>query len=269
MSLKEIFLNVSLRLRFQGAISRKHYCSKPSNILETAEEQPIFKEEEFDVVEKEDRRNKSRLTPGHRNILFGEKPYNEAIVWYHNTVKYKKKILGRYGVKALGTPAGCLWPTREEIKELKEYERVAFPLDIQERLQKIKEEKKKKEEALIARQEEITVKMAGMKQLLISVQEKIAKKQEAELEAKLRKERKLEKIRRELIATGNVSKNKLEKALIDVEKDEKKKKKEAKKAKMLQRQQKMVEELTKKHLDESQKTEPKEEDEDEPQSKTK
>ncbi|CAK9818090.1 hypothetical protein ANTPLA_LOCUS9624 [Anthophora plagiata] len=262
MSLKEIFLNMSLRLRFHSATSRRYYCSKP-NILETAEEQPIFKEEEFDNLENENKRNKSKLTPAHRNILFGEKPYNETVAWYHDTVRYKKRILGRYGVKSVGIPAGFLWPTREEIEERKEYEKIAYPLGVQERLQKIKEKKKEEEEALMARQEKIAVKMMGMKELIVSVQQKIAMKQEAEKKAKLMKERKIEEIRHELITKGHMTKDKLEQALLDVEKDEKKKKKAAKKAKILEKQQKIVEKLTKQQLaDIEAKAEAEEEDED-------
>ncbi|CAK9826793.1 hypothetical protein ANTRET_LOCUS4573 [Anthophora retusa] len=248
MPLKEIFLNIPLRLRFHSAISRRYYCSKVNNILETAEEQPIFKEEEHEILESENKRNKSKLTPAHRNILFDEKPYNETVAWYHDTVRYKKRTLGRYGMKAVGIPAGFLWPTHEEIEEQKEYEKIAFPLGLQERLQKIKEKKKEEEEALMARQKEIHVKMQGMKELLASVQQKIAKKQEAEKEAKLIKERKIEEIRHELIGKGHLTRDKLEKALLDAEKDEKKKKKEVKKAKALEKQQKIAEELTKQQL---------------------
>lgn len=60
-------------------------------------------------------------------------------------------MLGRYGMEALDVPAGLAWPTPEEVEEQKEYERVAYPISIQEQLQKIKEEKKEKEEALMAR----------------------------------------------------------------------------------------------------------------------
>lgn len=151
MPLKEIFLNIPLRLRFHSAISKRYYCSKSNNILETAEEQPIFKEEEFEDLANENKRNKSKLTAAHRNILFDEKPYNETVAWYHDTIRYKKRMLGRYGIKSVGIPAGFLWPTREEIEEQKEYEKIAFPLGVQERLQKIKEKKQKDEEALMAR----------------------------------------------------------------------------------------------------------------------
>lgn len=103
------------------------------------------------MVDLEKKRNKSRLTKAHRNILLGQKPYAESQDWYHDTVKYKRRILGRYGMEALGVPAGLAWPTSKEVEDMKEYESLAHPLNIQERLREIKEKKKIEEEAILAR----------------------------------------------------------------------------------------------------------------------
>lgn len=148
MFLKKIIFNISLSLKLQN-INIRYYCS--NKILESAEEKPIYLEEIKDNSKLEEKRNKSRLSFADRNRLCEQKPYNEPIEWYHNTIKYKKRILGRYGMAALGIPAGLAWPTPEEVEEQKEYEKIAFPLSIQERLKKIKEEKKKKEDILKAR----------------------------------------------------------------------------------------------------------------------
>lgn len=251
MALKEVLYNVSLRLRFKN-IGVKCYCTgKSSDILESAEEKPVYLDEEVDSFELEKRRNKSGLSKEHRNILFGQKPYDEPIEWYHNTVRYKKRVLGRYGMRALGVPAGLAWPTPKEVEDLKEYEGMLYSLDIQDRLRKIIEEKKRNEEALIARQNQIAVKMAGMQKLIDDVQAKIARKKEDELQAKLRKERKIEEIRRSLIAEGVGSKEKLQEALSLAEKDEKKKKKELKKEKLLEKQKRIAERLSKQHLEEN------------------
>lgn len=46
-------------------------------------------------------RNKSRLLPQHRNLLMGEVPYPDGPEsWVHTTVKYKRMIFGRYGMKS-------------------------------------------------------------------------------------------------------------------------------------------------------------------------
>lgn len=262
MSIKQLIFNAPLKLRFQniGAIC---YCTKASTIIESAQEEPIFMEEK-DVADLERKRNKSRLTEAHRNILLGKKPYDKPQDWFHETVKYKKRILGRYGMEALGGPAGLAWPTPEEVEDMKEYESLAHPLNIQERLQQIKEKKKMEEEALLARQAQIEKKMASMKQLIAQVQEKIARKQEIELEAKERRERKIEEIRRQLIAQGTMSATKLTEAVSMAEKDEKKLKKELRKAKVLEKEKKFAERLLRES--ESNKAE---EDEDETDSQQK
>lgn len=114
------------------------------------------------------------------------------------------------------------------------------------------------------RQAEIEKKMATMKQLIAQVQEKIAQKQKVELEAKERRERKIEEIRRQLIAQGTMSTTKLTEAVTMAEKDEKKLKKELKKAKALEREKKIAERLLRES--ESNKAE---EDEDETDSQQK
>ncbi|OAD54255.1 hypothetical protein WN48_08178 [Eufriesea mexicana] len=250
MSLIKLIFSASLRSRFQ-IISVRYYSSKSKEILDSAEEVPVFSKENVFSEASEIIRNKSRLTPAHRNILRGQNPYDESMAWYHNTVKYKKRILGRYGMEALKVPAGLAWPTPEEVEDRKEYERIAYPLSIQEQLQKIKEEKKKKEEALMARQMEIAKKMAGMKQLINQVQAKIADKEMKELEAKERKKRKIEEVRQQLIAQGMMNNANLTDALSQMEKEEKKRKKEMKKQKMLERQKKMVEIVRKKLQDDN------------------
>ncbi|XP_033316440.1 growth arrest and DNA damage-inducible proteins-interacting protein 1 [Bombus bifarius] len=262
MSIKQLIFNGPLKLRFQN-IGPRYFFSKENKIIESAEEEPILIEEK-DYAELERKRNKSRLTEAHRNILLGKKPYNTPQDWFHETVKYKKRILGRYGMEALGESAGLAWPTPEEVEDMKEYESLAHPLNIQERLQQIKEKKKMEEEALLAKQAEIEKKMATMKQLIAQVQEKIAQKQKVELEAKERRERKIEEIRRQLIAQGTMSATKLTEAVTMAEKDEKKLKKELKKAKALEREKKIAERLLRES--ESNKAE---EDEDETDSQQK
>ncbi|KAF3423878.1 hypothetical protein E2986_04428 [Frieseomelitta varia] len=243
MSIKRQIFNVSLKLRFQN-ISARCYSSN-TDIIESAEEEPIFVHER-NTVELEKKRNKSRLTKAHRNILLGQKPYEESQSWYHDTVRYKRRTLGRYGMEALGVPAGLAWPTPEEVEDMKEYESLAHPLNIQERLREIKEKKKMEEEAILARQAEIQKKMATMQELINNVHAKIAAKQEAELEAKKKKESRIEEIRRQLIAEGTMSKDKLAEALSKAEKDEKKLKKAFKKARMIEKQQEYAEKLLKK-----------------------
>jgi hypothetical protein len=98
----------------------------------------------------ERKRNKSRLNPQHRNLLHGKMPYSEPMSWFHDTVKYKRKMYGHYG-HASGVLPGILWPTREDLEEIKEYESVAYPYTIQELITRVKEKEREEQAALKAR----------------------------------------------------------------------------------------------------------------------
>ncbi|KZC08868.1 PREDICTED: putative golgin subfamily A member 6-like protein 3 [Dufourea novaeangliae] len=241
MSLRTLVANVQLTTKIQSIIGRRCFTSKSvDELLETTEEEPVFLEKTSDI---EHKRNKSRLTTAHRNMLFGRKPHDEPYMWFHQTVKYKRRMLGRYGMEAVGAPAGLSWPTREEVEDAKEYERVAYPLTIQESWQKFKEDRKMREEATMARQNAIEEKMYNMNDLIVSVRQRIAKRQAELEEAKQKKERRLKEIRRELSAQGIVTNEKIEMMLEKYEKEDKKKKKQAKKQKLLERQQKLLEKI--------------------------
>jgi Growth arrest and DNA-damage-inducible proteins-interacting protein 1 len=68
---------------------------------EEVEESVIFDEEILDPEAERERinriRDKSRLNAPHRKMLHGEVPYEVAHSWVHNTLKYQRKIYGKYG----------------------------------------------------------------------------------------------------------------------------------------------------------------------------
>lgn len=150
MSLKQICNAIVIRnIRFQYAFAKRLYATEKQNEIvdiTTADEKPIYSEFDSPELQEEikQKRNKSRLHPGHRNILMGVRPYDAPMEWYHNTVRYKKRTLGRYGLAAAEVPAGFAWPTPKEVEDAQEYERVSFPLSLQERWQKLKEAREKK-----------------------------------------------------------------------------------------------------------------------------
>ncbi|KAL2751440.1 growth arrest and DNA damage-inducible proteins-interacting protein 1 [Vespula maculifrons] len=240
MSLKVLFnLNTSLYIRRQNILSSRYFASKTEkdvivsdekSIYESAEETPIYdfeQQEKNDELEK--KRNKSRLNPHHRNILFGQRPYDESIEWFHNTVKYKKRILGRYGMKAVEVPVGFAWPTPEEVEDMKEYERVAYPYSIQEEWDRIKEKNRKEAEAIRAREADISQKMAKLDKWINDLNTRLAKKEADMLEAKKNKERLIEEVR-DLLGYGvSVNDEKFKAVMAEKEKEQKKKLKMAKK----------------------------------------
>ncbi|KAL2711553.1 growth arrest and DNA damage-inducible proteins-interacting protein 1 [Vespula squamosa] len=240
MSLKVLFnLNTSLYIRRQNILNSRYFASttekdvivgNEKSIYETAEETPIYDFEQQERNEElERKRNKSRLNPQHRNMLLGQRPYNESIEWFHNTVKYKKRMLGRYGIKAVEVPAGFAWPTPEEVEDMKEYERVAYPYSIQEEWDKIKEKNRKEAEAIKAREADISQKMAKLDKWINDLNSRLAKKEADILQAKKNKERLIQEVREQLGYAVSVNDEKFKAAMAEKEKEQKKILKMAKK----------------------------------------
>ncbi|XP_014469854.1 PREDICTED: growth arrest and DNA damage-inducible proteins-interacting protein 1 [Dinoponera quadriceps] len=243
MRLSQIYNIVHRNVGFQSVYARRLFAS--TNTAESkdevvditsADEKPIFSEPDNEEYHAEiaRKRNKSRLSPEHRNILMGERPYDGPKEWYHNTVKYKKRMLGRYGLKA-DEPAGFVWPTLEEIKDAQEYERVAFPLSLQERWDKLEDARRQKAEFIKKREAEILVKLAKMDQWTAELNAKMEKKKADMEAARLRKERLVAEIRRHFGFNISPHDNRFKEMLEQKEKEEKKKKKEAKKKAKLDR----------------------------------
>lgn len=240
MSLKMLFnFNTSLYIRMQNVLSSRYFASKvekdiivgsEKSIYETAEETPVYDTyQEEENIKLENKRNKSRLNKQHRNILFGQRPYDEAKEWYHNTVKYKKRMLGRYGMKAVEEPAGFAWPTPEEVDDMKEYERVAYPYSIQEEWARIEEKNIKNAEAIKAREADVSQKMAKLDKWINDLNMRIARKEADILEAKKRKDRLIEEVRDELGLSVSMQSDIFKAAMAEKEKLQKKKLKETKK----------------------------------------
>lgn len=53
----------------------------------------------------EAKRNISRLSPNHQNLVNGRRPYEEPKCLAHLTVKYNRKMYGKYGVASGVNPS--------------------------------------------------------------------------------------------------------------------------------------------------------------------
>ncbi|KAK0183292.1 hypothetical protein PV327_001345 [Microctonus hyperodae] len=184
----------------------------------------------FDEEEIMNKRNKSKLGINDRNILNELPPYDADLLWFHETIRYKRRMLGRYGTKGLrNVPVGALWPTESEIEDRLEYERVAFPNTLQEDWALIAKRNEEKERKIKLRDEEVTAKMAKVDQWRRDYEAKVAKK-EAEIKAAQEKrERLIEDIRREFGYKIDPRDDKFKEALAKKEKEDRKRKKEARK----------------------------------------
>ncbi|KAI4457953.1 growth arrest and dna damage-inducible protein-interacting protein 1 gadd45gip1 [Holotrichia oblita] len=191
--------------------------------LDVIDHDTTAKEEEL-----ERKRNKSRLNINHRNILHGKPPYTESKHPFHDTLKYKRKMYGRYGASS-GIDVQLCWPTREELADILEYEKVAYPRTILEMINIAKEKRAENQAKILEREEQIAKKILKLDAWIKELNIKTAKKQAEAQEAKERKEKLIEDVRRHFGYTVDPRDDRFKEMLEKKEKEQKKAMKEARK----------------------------------------
>ncbi|XP_031335165.1 growth arrest and DNA damage-inducible proteins-interacting protein 1 [Photinus pyralis] len=207
--------------------------SEPAvNITELERQETSFDvvDDEAQIREKiiEDKRNKSRLKPQHRNILQDEVPYANPTSWVHGTLRYNRTMYGRYGSKS-GFNTSLCWPTKEELAEKREYERMAHPFTIQQMVEEAKQKKLEKEIRIQTRQEDIIKKMEKLEQWKLDLKRKIEKKESEALAAKQKKDRLIDEVRRHFGYSIDPRDEKFKELLAQKEKEQQKATKQARK----------------------------------------
>lgn len=175
----------------------------------------------------EAKRNKSRLLPHHRNMLYGKVPYEAPKAEFHESVKYKRRLYGRYGATS-GVYPGIMWPTKEDLKDRMEYERVAHPATLDELIKNARKKLEDEEAEIQARQQDILNKMKKVKQWKTELETKVAKKLAEANEAKEKKEKLIEEVRRHFGYKVSPKDERFQEMLLKKEKEEKKKAKDLK-----------------------------------------
>jgi len=173
-------------------------------------------------------RNKSRLSNGHRNLVNGQVPYDRPVHRYHNTVKYKRRMYGRYGDSSNVDP-GLAWPTTEDLEDVREYESVAYPLTIQEMQRNALERLESEHREILMRQKKIDDNMKNLKGWLKEVKEKAAKKIQDAQQAKAKKEKLIEEVKKHFGYKIDPKDERFKEMLVKREKEEKKKVRDEKK----------------------------------------
>lgn len=217
----------------------------------STEELPVtFVEDDGLEAEREARiqaaRNKSRLLPQHRNMLRNSLPYEESQSWIHETVKYKRMMIGRYGLEGSKVDPRICFPTKQEALERAEYEKVAFPHTLQEMMAANRKSKADKLAKIRTREEEIAKKMEKLDQWTADLNARIAKKEADARAAKERKDRLVEEVRRHFGFKIDPRDERFQEMLAQKEKEDRKRVKEAKRA---EKEVKMMEKLKKKTAD--------------------
>lgn len=172
--------------------------------------------------------NKSRLSPGHRNLVNGRMPYDVPVHRFHNTVKYKRRMYGRYGDSSNIDP-GLAWPTIEDLEDIREYEKVAYPLTIQEMQQNALERLEIEYQEIQLRQQKIDENMKKLNGWLKEVKEKASKKIQETQKAKEKKEKLIEEVKKHFGYKIDPKDERFKEMLVKREKEERKKIKEERK----------------------------------------
>uniref|UniRef100_A0A182KFN3 Large ribosomal subunit protein mL64 n=1 Tax=Anopheles christyi TaxID=43041 RepID=A0A182KFN3_9DIPT len=188
-------------------------------------------------------RNKSRLLPQHRNMLHGVLPYEESQSWIHETVKYKRMMLGRYGIDGSKVDPRVCFPTKKEAYEKAEYERVAFPFTLKQMMDANESESKAQEAQIQAREAEVARKLEKLDQWTTDLNARIAKKEAEARAAKERKDRLVEEVRRHFGFKVDPRDERFQEMLAQKEREDRKKVKEAKRK---EKEEKLMDKLQKK-----------------------
>lgn len=210
---------------FQAFLPR--FASSKNEIQETeivtATVENVLSEEEVERI-----CNKSRLNPGHRNLVNGKLPYNNPVHRFHNTVKFKRRMYGRYG-DASNVHPGLAWPTVEQLNVIREYESVAYPLTIQEMQQNAMDRIECEQQEIQMRQQKIDDNMKKLNGWLKEVKEKAEKKIYMAQKAKEKRENLIEEVKKYFGYKIDPKDERFKEMLVKREKEEKKKVREEKK----------------------------------------
>ncbi|XP_065078301.1 large ribosomal subunit protein mL64 [Ochlerotatus camptorhynchus] len=228
------------------SINRFYSSSQAKDAGEDSDLPVTFVEDDDQLAEREARieqlRNKSRLLPQHRNMLHNQRPYGESQSWIHETVKYKRMMLGRYGLEESQVDPRICYPTKAEALEKAEYERVAFPKTLQEMMEENRKAQQEKAARIRTREEDVAKKMEKLDHWVADLNTRIAKKEAEARAAKERKDRLVEEVRRHFGFRIDPRDERFQEMLAQKEKEDRKKVKEAKRK---EKEIKMMEKLKK------------------------
>ncbi|XP_076029008.1 growth arrest and DNA damage-inducible proteins-interacting protein CRIF isoform X2 [Oratosquilla oratoria] len=155
-------------------------------------------------------------------------------------VRSQRRQFGRHGLSSGINPA-ILWPSKEELSVMKEWESLAYPDSVQVMINRAKIEIQEEEEQIMRRQETIMAKFAKLDGWKQEVLEKRRKREEEAQKAKEKKQQRIDEVRQIFGFHIDPRDERFKEALEQKEKEERKAAKEAKK---LERQKKVLERMS-------------------------
>ncbi|XP_041973247.1 growth arrest and DNA damage-inducible proteins-interacting protein 1 [Aricia agestis] len=225
-------MNICVRNNFLRSNLMSSVCRFSTTVPEVEPNEPTFiiddtEDAQAKEAEIQKKRNKSGLSKAHYNLMNDKRPYEEPHCLAHLTVKYHRKMYGKYGIASGVNPSLC-WPTKQEIQERIEYETVAFPYTIKEVMESAAQRRKEEKLRILQRDREVAEKFAKLDAWKKDLHERIAKKEAEVKAAKLKKERLVEEVRRHFGFTLDPRDERFQEMLAKREKEQKKQEKLAK-----------------------------------------
>lgn len=156
--------------------------------------------EDLDAEERERaierKRNKSRLNRTHHNFL-NCKPRPLEDLKTTVTLYHSRKQYALHG-SASGIDPRICFPTPAELQDKMEYERVKYPLTIQQMMENIKREKAEAAKKIQDREDKIVANLGKLNKWKTDLEARVAKKEAEALVAKAKREQLLEDVRQEI-----------------------------------------------------------------------
>lgn len=144
----------------------------------------------------EQKRNKSRLNRTHRNFLNNKaRPLEDlktTVTLYHSRKQY-----ALYG-SASGIDPRICYPTPAELQDKMEYERVKYPLTIQQMMENVKREKAEAAKKIQDREDKIVANLGKLNKWKTDLEARVTKKEAEAKVAKAKREQLLEDVRQEI-----------------------------------------------------------------------
>lgn len=235
-------MSPALRLASSSRTSRWKFWNKQEvKEVEEAEElsemEMYHKQQEEYRVEAEaermeQRRNKSRLSASHRQMLRGEPPNVGLRFEYgrvHHSQEFKRKMFGTYGERTDVDPGIC-WPTDKHLELAAEWEKLYQEKPLIEQINDAKAGIVKRKEDRIAREAAVEAGLARMDAQIKQWKARVNTKNVQAEHERARREKVLAELREEFGYNVNPNDNYMKERIAEREKVLIKEEKEAKKA---------------------------------------
>lgn len=217
---------------------KKQETVKEEEVVQELSEMEMFhkQQEEYRVEAEADRmeqrRNKSRLSASHRQMLRGEPPNVGLRFEYgrvHHSQEFKRKMFGTYGERTDVDPGIC-WPTDKHLELAAEWEKLYQEKPLIEQINDAKAAIVKRKEDRIAREAAVEAGLAKMDAQIKQWKARVNTKNAQAEHERARREKVLAELREEFGYNVNPNDNYMKERIAEREKALIKEEKEAKKA---------------------------------------